>query len=66
MKNAVVIENGFIIIENMTDVEIFPKNLKCNFDHKYDKKLMDKICNKNCNNVVFTTACSKDFMFEGQ
>jgi hypothetical protein len=39
--------------ENMTDVEICPKNLKCNFDHKYDKKLMDKTCNKNCYNKYY-------------
>jgi hypothetical protein len=36
--------------ENMTDVRICPKNSKCNFDQKYDKKLMDKICRKNCYN----------------
>ncbi len=41
--------------QNMTDVEICPKNLKCNFDHKYDKKLMDKICNENCNKEYYVS-----------
>jgi hypothetical protein len=39
--------------ENMTNIRICLDSNKCRFDHKYDKKFLDKICRKSCFNEYF-------------